>query len=238
MTTERPAHRRARHRRRCRPQGHQEPPSGVYPPIGRVRVAAPQRLDDEAVRLAVISRLAWIRRSRQRFEQQARQSQREMVTGESHYVQGRRYRLEVDRTRRLRHRSSIAQQHDPGTAGSPRNQPGQARSLLQRWYRRRLREQIPQLIAKWEPKIGVTVAEWRIRKMKTRWGTCNARRGASGSIWNWPRNPPPCLEYIVVHEMVHLLERRHNEHFKQLHGQVPAAVAAVPRRAEPLAAGA
>jgi len=188
---------------------------GVYPPHGRVRVAVPLRLDDEAVRLAVIARLEWIRRQQNGFEQQDRQSEREMVTGESHYVQGRRYRLNVievdgpaavslpnNRTLELRVR--------PGTSREKRE------AVLHRWHRRWLREQIPQLIAKWEPAIGVTVAEWGIKKMKTRWGTCNieARR-----IWlnlELAKKPISCLEYILVHEMVHFLERHHNERFRAL----------------------
>jgi len=192
---------------------------GVYPPDGRVRVAVPLRLDDETVRLAVISRLKWIRRQQDAFECQDRQSQREMVTGESHYVEGRRYRL------------SVLEHEGPAVVCLPNNKalelrvpPGTSRdrreAVLHRWYRQRLREQIPQLIAKWEPEIGVTVAEWSIKKMKTRWGTCNidARR-----LWlnlELAKKPASCLEYILVHEMVHLLERHHNERFKQLMDRV------------------
>ena len=145
---------------------------GVYPPNGRVRVAVPLRLDDEAVRLAVISRLGWIRRQQHGFEQQDRQSQREMVTGESHYVQGRRYRLTViehdgPASVYLPNNRMLALQVRPGTNRDKRE------AVLHRWYRQRLRAQIPPLIDKWEPEIGVTVAEWGIKKMKTRWGTCN-----------------------------------------------------------------
>ncbi|RIK48112.1 MAG: metal-dependent hydrolase [Chloroflexi bacterium] len=188
---------------------------GVYPPNGRVRAAVPLRLDDDAVRLAIISRLGWIRRQQQRFEQQERQSQREMITGESHYFQGRRYRL------------NVIEQPGPAAVNLPNNTtlelripPGADRdkreALLHRWYRHHLRQQIPPLLAKWEPKIGVQVAEWGIKKMKTRWGACNitARR-----IWlnlELAKKPPACLEYIPVHEMVHLLERRHNERFREL----------------------
>ncbi len=188
---------------------------GVYPPEGRVRVAAPLRLDDEAVRLAVISRLKWIHRQQDGFERQDRQSQREMVTGESHYVQGRRYLLNVIEHEGpavicLPNNKTLELRVPPGTSRDKRE------AVLHQWYRQRLREQIPQLIAKWEPEIGVTVAEWSIKKMKTRWGTCNidARR-----IWlnlELAKKPASCLEYILVHEMVHLLERHHNERFKQL----------------------
>ncbi len=186
---------------------------GVYPPKGRVRVAAPMRLDDEGVRLAVISRLGWIRRQQESFEQQDRQSQREMVTGESHYFQGRRYRLDVierdgSPSVELRNNQTMELRVRPGADRDARE------ALLLGWYRRRLREPLPALLAKWQPKVGVEVAELRIKKMKTRWGTCNieARR-----IWlnlELAKKPPACLEYILVHEMVHFLERRHNDRFR------------------------
>ncbi|HBY98801.1 MAG TPA: metal-dependent hydrolase [Chloroflexi bacterium] len=188
---------------------------GVYPPNGRVRVAVPLRLDDEAVRLAIISRLGWIRRQQQRFEQQERQSQREMITGESHYFQGRRYRLNV-----IEHDGPPSVRLPNNTTMELRVRPGADRdkreAVLHQWDRERLREQIPALIARWEPEVDVTVAEWGIKKMKTRWGTCNieARR-----IWlnlELAKKPASCLEYILVHEMVHLLERHHNERFREL----------------------
>ena len=186
---------------------------GVYPPEGRVRVAAPLRLDDDAVRLAVISRLAWIRRRRAEFEGQDRQSRRDFVSGESHYFEGRRYRLDVVPTNgptgiRLRGNAWIEMRVRPGTSRDGRE------ALLYRWYRDRMRERIPEMVAKWEPRIGVTVAEWRVRRMKTRWGTCNRE---AGRIWlnsELAKKPVSCLEYVVVHEMVHLIERGHTERFR------------------------
>lgn len=188
---------------------------GVYPPSGRVRVAAPRRLDDEAVRLAVISRLAWIRRQQDKFEQQVRQSERELVTGESQYFEGRRYRLDVieqnsSPTVRVTTATTMALRVRAGTSAEERQ------GLLNRWYRERLREQLPGLLDKWQPRVGVTVAEVRIRRMKTRWGTCNA---SAQRIWlnlELAKKPAACLEYILVHEMIHLLERHHNERFREL----------------------
>jgi predicted metal-dependent hydrolase len=187
---------------------------GVYPPSGRVRVAAPVRLNDEAVRLAVVSRLGWIQRKQKAFEEQDRQSQREMVTGESHYFQGRRYLLDV-----------IEEDESPSvglvghTTMELRVRPGTDREtrgvVLQRWYRRKLREQIPPLLAKWEPKVGERVTEVCIKRMQTRWGSCNA---GSRRIWlnlELAKKPPRCLEFILVHEMVHFLERHHNERFRE-----------------------
>jgi len=188
---------------------------GVYPPNGRVRVAVPLHLNDEAVRLAIISRLGWIRRQKKGFKEQDRQSQREMVTGESHYVWGRRYRLRV-----IEHDGPAAVSILNSTTIELRLRPGTGRekreALLHRWYRQQLRELIPQLIAKWETKVGVTVAEWGIKKMKTLWGACNIE---DRRIWlnlELAKKPESCLEYILVHEMIHLFERHHNERFKEL----------------------
>jgi hypothetical protein len=188
---------------------------GVYPPNGRVRVAAPLRLDDDAVWLAVISRLGWIHRQQAGFERQDRQSQRELVTGESHYFQGRRYRLDVTEddgpsSVRLLNNTTMELRVRPGTDRKGRE------AVLQQWYRRRLREQLPTLLAKWEFKTGVTVSDVRIKKMKTRWGSCSA---GARRVWlnlELARKPASCLEYILVHEMVHLLERHHNERFRGL----------------------
>ena len=187
----------------------------VYPPNGRVRVAAPLRLDNDAVRMAVISRLGWIRRQRAKFQQQERQSRREFVTGESHFFEGGRYRLDVTERDgppavRLLNNSTLAMCVRPGADRDIRE------AVLDRWYRRHLRDCLPGLVAKWEPEMGVRVNEVRIRKMKTRWGTCNpdARR-----IWlnlELAKKPSSCLEYVVVHEMAHLIERRHNDRFWKL----------------------
>ena len=141
---------------------------GVYPPDGRVRVAAPPHVDDDAVRLAVVMRLEWIRRRQAEFELQARQSRREMVTGESHYVDGRRYRLNVverdgPREVRLTGNSTLTLHARPGDGRDARD------AVLQRWRRRRLRDRLPALLAKWEPRVGVAAAEVRIRRMKTLW---------------------------------------------------------------------
>ena len=188
---------------------------GVYPPRGRVRVAAPLRLDDEAVRLAVISRLGWIHRQQTEFEQQDRQSGREMVTGESHYFQGRRYRLEVIEHDgppcvRLPNNTTMELRVRPGT------DPAKREVALQQWYRERLRAQLPPLLAKWEARVGVTVAEARVKRMKTRWGSCTAE---ARRIWlnlELAKKPSSCLEYILVHELVHFLERHHTDRFREL----------------------
>lgn len=188
---------------------------GVYPPAGRIRVAAPLRTNDEAVRLAVVSRLGWIRRQQAHFNNQQRQSEREFATGESHYFEGRRYRLNVtehDGPTFLHLSNSRTMQLFVGSG----TDVSRREVVLQQWYRRSLRKQIPELLAKWEDKVGVTVAEVCIKRMKTRWGSCNAE---ARRIWlnlELAKKSPVCLEYILVHEMAHLRERYHNERFRSL----------------------
>lgn len=191
---------------------------GVYPPYGRVRVAAPRHVDDEAVRLAIVSRLGWIRRQQQGFARQERQSAREMVTGESHYFKGRRYRLNVvERPGSPRVRVTG---HDTLELNVPSDTDRDGREqVLERWYRCQLRARIPALLSKWEGVIGVEVADYRVRKMKTRWGSCNAEARRVWLNLELMKKPPRCLEYILVHEMVHLLERHHNNRFRALMDQ-------------------
>ncbi len=187
----------------------------VHPPDGRVRVSAPSRIDDEAVRLAVISKLRWIRRHQQTFAAQSRQSQREMVSGESHYFMGRRYRLNVlehsgpNRIRRTGN-SELTLHVRPGTDRDKREQ------ALNEWYRQHMKSLVPDLITEWQPVIGVHVADWGIKKMKTRWGSCNTRDHRVWLNLELAKKPLHCLEYVLVHEMVHLLERHHNDRFKSL----------------------
>lgn len=183
---------------------------GVYPPSGRVRVAVPLRLDNDAVRLALVSRLGWIRRRQEEFRRQERQSQRECVSGESHYLLGRRYRLnliEGDVSGCRVKGGNIELRVRWGSSSVERE------SVLQRWYRQQLREMLPPLVAKWEEKARVRPAEVRIRRMKTRWGSCNAEAGRLWLNLELVKKPVSCVEYVLVHEMVHLHERRHDDRF-------------------------
>lgn len=188
---------------------------GVYPPNGRVRVAAPLVLKNEAIRLAIIDKLWWIKRQRKKFADQPRQSQREMVNGESHYFMGRRYRLRVHEQEgppriAIRGTASLDLFVRPGSSAEQRHK------VLQRWYRQQLKALIPPLLEKWQASLGVKVNSWGVKAMKTKWGSCNpkARR-----IWlnlELAKKPYQCLEYILVHELAHLLERHHNDQFMEL----------------------
>jgi predicted metal-dependent hydrolase len=185
---------------------------GVYPPDGRVRVAAPLAVSDEAVRLAVIGKLGWIRRQQARFDSQPRQSQREMVSGESHYFLGRRYRLHVipsnGAARVVLPNTRTMELHVRGETNA-----AQREQVLQRWYRHQLQELVPPILEKWKRLLGVEASDWRIRKMKTKWGTCHQQSRRITLNLELVKKPLPCLEYIIAHELVHLIERKHNDRF-------------------------
>lgn len=187
----------------------------VYPPHGYIRVATPVQLGDEQVRLAVTSRLPWIRRQQSRLLKQVRQSLREMVDGESHFLWGQRYRLKVVERPgkgmiRLRGSSTMELCVPPNTGRDRRE------VILTEWYREHLKATVPELIDKWQPILGIELGSWGVRKMKTRWGSCNPK---TGKIWlnlELAKKPPRSLEYILVHELTHLVERRHNDRFVSL----------------------
>ncbi|MBK6357138.1 MAG: M48 family metallopeptidase [Betaproteobacteria bacterium] len=185
---------------------------GVYPPNGRVRVAAPLVVSNEAVRLAVIDKLGWIKRQKAKFAKQPRQSQREMVNGESHYFLGKRYRLRVHEEN-TPPRAAIRGIATLDLFVRPGSDAEQREAVLLRWHREQLRALIPALLEKWQPVLGVQVAHWGIKKMKTKWGSCSSN---AGRIWvnlELAKKPEHCLEYIVVHEMMHLLVRHHDDQF-------------------------
>ncbi len=194
----------------------------VVAPDGDVRVSAPLAADDAAVRRAVLAHLEWIRRKRAELARRPRAAPRELVTGEGLVVAGHPHRLAV-----------VEAAGPPGVRRSAaaeielRVPPGSDRALraavLERWQRRELAARLPPLLATWEPRVGVEVAEVRIRRMRTRWGTCNA---AARRIWlslMLAEKPLACVEYVLVHEMVHFFEPRHDEGFrKRMDALMPA----------------
>ena len=187
----------------------------VYPPNGRIRVAAPLNINDEAVRLMIISRTAWIKKQQLQLSAQARETPREYVSGESHYFKGQRYLLVVNYSDTqsgvtLRNKTFIDLNVKPGSTQEKRA------AIFNAWYREELKSEILALIIKWENIIGVNVNEWAIKKMKTKWGSCNIAKKRLLLNLELAKKPTHCLEYIIAHEMTHLLERHHNERFMAL----------------------
>jgi len=183
----------------------------VYPPDGRVRVAAPRHLTSDTIRVFLISKLAWIKREQRKLREQERETTRTYVNRESHYLWGKRYLLQV--------RECDAA---PTVAVSPRHitlqvRPGSGTgkraAVLDDWYRGQLKAAIAPLIAHWEPLLQVEVARFFVQRMKTRWGSCNHRARSIRLNTELVKKPPTCLEYILVHELAHLIEPTHNARF-------------------------
>lgn len=188
---------------------------GVYPPNGRVRVAAPVAISDEAVRLAVVTRMGWIKRQRAKFDAQPRQSKRAYVSGESHYFLGQRYRLTLIEGARAGHVNVRSSRRLELHVRDDTDRGIRERILLN-WYREELRGRAAPLIEKWAAIMELPLPTWGIKRMKTKWGTCNieARR-----VWlnlELAKKPLHCLEYIIVHELNHFSERNHTDRFVAL----------------------
>ncbi len=184
----------------------------VYPPLGRVRLAVPKGVNDETVRLFTISKLPWIKKQQRRFAGQDREAERKYVQRESHYFLGKRYLLRIIETDKspkvvLTGRTYI----DLHVRSNSTKE--QRLHLMNEWYRTELKKLLPELIAKWERKIGVQADDWGVKQMKTKWGTCNIQKKRILVNLELVKKPVQCLEYIIAHELVHLLERLHNEKF-------------------------
>jgi predicted metal-dependent hydrolase len=183
----------------------------VYPPSGKVRISAPLRLELDTIRIYAISKLSWIRKQQTKLNEQAREPARDYVSRESHYYLGKRYLLkilEIESSPKiiLKH-STIEMQIRPGTSTEKRE------AILDEWYRQRMKEIVPTIIHTWEKTLNVNVRAFGIKRMKTKWGSCNRK---AGRIWlnlELAKKPRSCIEYVVIHEMVHLLERKHGEKF-------------------------
>jgi predicted metal-dependent hydrolase len=186
----------------------------VYPPTGRVRISVPARMTLDTVRLFAIGKLGWIRQQQRKLREQERQSPREYVDRESHYVWGRRVLLtllEADAppTVQLRH-SRLRVTLRPGTDSAGRE------AIVSNWYRQTLKAEVQPLISAWAPRLGVDVTGFYVQQMKTKWGSCNPIARTLRLNTELAKKPLPCLEYIVVHEMSHLLEPTHGPRFLAL----------------------
>ncbi len=187
----------------------------VYPPDGRVRVAVPRHVTDDNVRLAIVSKLSWIKKQQKDFAGQPRQSERKYVSGECYYFLGRRYRLQLIE-RVGKHEIKLLKSGRLKMFVNPSTLVINKEKLLYAWYREELKKLVPSLLEKWQPIVGKKTSDWSIRKMKTKWGSCNIEARRILLNLELAKKPLECLEYILVHELVHLHERNHNDQFKEL----------------------
>jgi predicted metal-dependent hydrolase len=183
----------------------------VYPPIGRVRIAAPLKMNLDTIRIYAISKLSWIKKQQEKILSQKREAPREYLNKESHYFLGKRFLLkviEVDNVPvvNLTHKT-IELYVRPGSSTEKRKE------ILDNWYREQLRALAADFIAQWEKKMKLKVSELGIKKMKTKWGTCNEEAKRIWLNFELVKKPIQCIEYIVVHELVHFKERNHNDKF-------------------------
>jgi len=186
----------------------------VYPPNGKVRISAPSHMKPETIRVFAISKLGWIKKQQAILKKQERETPREYLNQESHYYLGRRFLMKlVDHQQSagilIKHGKIVVNQRGESA-------PEKARNVLQIWYRDEIRRIGGELIKKWEPKIDVKVSDFGIKLMKTKWGTCNPTEKRIWLNLELAKKPIECIEYIVVHEIVHILERKHNDNFVRL----------------------
>lgn len=187
---------------------------GVYPPTGRVRISAPKRMSLDTIRVFAISKLGWIKQQQRKLRDQEREAPREYLDRESHYVWGTRYLLKIvldnDGPRvELKHRKMILRAA-PGTSDEMKQ------AIVARWYREQIKAAVPSLIAKWAPILPVKAERVFVQRMKTKWGSCNPRKRSIRLNTDLATKPRECLEYIVVHEMIHILEPTHGPRFVTL----------------------
>jgi len=187
----------------------------ILPPAGRVRVTSPEKMKDDAIRTLLATRLPWIKKQQSKFAGQERQTKRDYVSGESHYFLGKRYRLELLYKPEapsvvLKGKNKIILQVRPKSSIAKR------REVMTEWYREQLHPVVEELITKWQKKIGVKTGSWSIKQMKTRWGTCNHKTARVLINLELAKKPIACIEYVVVHELLHIIEKKHDERFVAL----------------------
>jgi len=186
----------------------------VYPPVGKVRISAPLRMSIDTIRVYAITRLQWIKQQQRKLRAQQRETPREYIDRESHYLWGKRYLLKV-----------VEQDAPPAVELKqnklllkvrPEADKEKKRDILDEWYRQQLKAETQLLIKKWQLDMGVKVRQFYVQQMKTKWGSCNPASRSIRLNTELAKKPRECLEYIVVHEMAHLLEPTHNQRFVAL----------------------
>lgn len=183
----------------------------VYPPTGRVRISAPLNTNIDTLQIYAISKLPWIKRNQVKLQNQPRETPREYLERESHYVWGKRYLLKI-----VEHDSppKIELKHSKLVMYvRPNTHKHQMQAILDAWYREQLRNYVPELIEQWQKLMGVRASNFYIQKMKTKWGSCNVQAGNIRLNSELAKKPKECLEYVVVHELAHLIEPTHNVGF-------------------------
>lgn len=183
----------------------------VLPPDGKVRISAPASLSDETIILFAKTKVSWIRKQQAKFAQQPRQTERQYVSGETLYVWGKQYFLQVDYSYKG---NSLVLSGDKAILTVRKESTAKQReAFVHEWYRGLLKEQIEKYLPVWENRTNLRCSSWQTKYMTTRWGTCNTK---TGKIWinlQLAKKPLGCLEYVILHELTHLKIRNHGKDF-------------------------
>jgi len=189
----------------------------VYPPRGAVRISAPLHMQPDTIRVFALSKLSWLKQQRRKIQEQERETAREYLSAESHYVWGKRYLLRIEET--LGPSSYFLEPRHLVLRLHPQTAPASRAELLEAWYRDLLKAEINVLLPLWQPRLGVRTQRFSVQKMKTRWGSCQPETKTIRLNTELARKPKECLTYVVVHELVHLIEPHHSPRFVALMDQ-------------------
>ena len=183
----------------------------VKPPDGHVEVSAPRHLSEESILMFVRTRLGWIRKQQEKFLAQPRQTERQFVSGETMYIWGKQYFLQVEYSNKG---NSLALSGDSAVLTVRKESTAKQReNYVNEWYRSQLKKEIEKRLPKWEARTGLHCSSWQTKYMTTKWGTCNTQ---TGKIWlnlQLAKKPFECLDYVILHELAHLRVRNHSAEF-------------------------
>jgi predicted metal-dependent hydrolase len=186
----------------------------VKPPNGKVTVSAPLNMSDETIERFVRTRAAWIKRQVEKFEMQPRQSEREYISGETLYVWGKQYFLRIEYGTG---RNSLSLSGDKAILTvRETSSAGQRDNFVREWYRNILKKEIERVLPEWEERTGLVCNSWQTKYMNTRWGTCNIKKRKIWLNLQLAKKTPECLEYVILHELLHFVEEYHNDVFISL----------------------
>ena len=184
----------------------------ILPPDGKVKITVPKAISDDAIRMFAISRIAWIKKQKANFENQSRQTKRQYISGESHFFWGKRYRLEVVYSGV---RNDVFIKEDKLFLQVRKESTQEQReTVMEEWYREQIKQAIPAVLEKYAKIVRKTPDEWRVKNMRTKWGTCNPIKKRIWLNLQLAKKTPECLDYVIVHELVHLYVKNHNDEFR------------------------
>jgi predicted metal-dependent hydrolase len=186
---------------------------GVYPPAGRVRVAAPAAISEDAIRVAIVTRLGWIKKKQREFAGQAREPERRYISGETHYFLGRPLRLKVIQRLQAGPRIQFEGADRLTMLAPDASTTDQRAQWLARWYRAELKERSAPRMKKWAARLGLSEPKWGVRQMRTKWGSCNPDKGLVWLNLDLAKKPLSALDYVILHELAHFVSRRHDDVF-------------------------